>query len=131
MEIVLSSAKRGYGLKELLSDNRDEFWSTDDSLPHSITISFLRKTYVHSLGFILSYALDESYTPENLIIHFNKQAIKQCFSEPEGEKTVLIDSFVFDIHIVIIGNHSDGKDSHVRGLNVKTSPTEEIRYNIK
>lgn len=127
MEIVLSSAKRGYGLNELLSKNKDEFWSTDDTLPHSITISFPRRTYVHSLGFVLSYTLDESYTPENITVYFNKQAVKQCFSEPEGEKTVPIDSFVFDIHIVIASNHSDGKDSHIRGLNVRTSPTEVMR----
>lgn len=128
MEIILSSAKKGYGLNELLNTCKDEFWSTDDTLPHSITINFPKKTYIHSLGLLLSFSLDESYTPENLVIYFNKKSIKQSFREPEGEKAILIDDFVFDIYIVITSNHSDGKDSHIRGLNIKSSPTEIIQY---
>lgn len=128
MEIILSSAKRGYGLKELLSSNSDEFWSTDDTLPHAIIIRFARRTYVHSLCFVLSYSLDESYTPENLVVYFNNNTRKQCFREPEGEKIVPIDMFVFEIQVVISSNHSDGKDSHIRGLTVRSSPTEVIEY---
>lgn len=129
MEIILSSAKRGYGINELMSNNKDEFWSTDDTLPHSITITFPKKTYVYSLSLGLSYTLDESYTPENIMVYFNNKAIKQCFREPEGNKIIIIDSFVFNIYLVITSNHSDGKDSHVRGLSVRSSPNELIRYN--
>lgn len=130
MEILLSSSKRGYGLNELLSENNDDFWSTDDTLPHAITISFQRKTYVHSLNLLLSYSHDESYTPENIVVHFSNKSIKQTFKEPEGEKSIMIKSFVFDIHLVILSNHSDGKDSHIRGLKVMSSPTEIIKHTI-
>lgn len=128
MEIILSSAKRGYGLNELLRDDSDDFWSTDDSLPHSITIKFPKKTYVHSLAFVFSYSQDESYTPENIVVYFDDMTRKQCFREPEGEKIVPIDAFVFEIHVVIVSNHSDGKDSHIRGMTVRSSPTEIIKY---
>jgi len=146
MEIILSSAKRGYGLKELMSSKEDEYWNSDDVLPHSITISFFRKTYVYSVNVFLSYSLDESYTPEKIIVYFDEQGIVRemteinskldlktrsyTFKEPEGEKSLMIDSHVYKIHIVILNNHSDGKDSHLRKLRVMSSPTEQINYDI-
>lgn len=130
MEIILSSSKKGYGLAELVSSNSNNFWSTDDVLPHSITISFQKKTYVHSINLLLSYSGDESYTPETLSIHFMNKTVTQRFREPEGEKSIPIGCIVFDMHIIITSNHSDGKDSHLRGLKVMASPTEQIKYKL-
>ncbi len=130
MEIILSSSKKGYGLAELLSNSTNSFWSTDDVLPHAITISFHKKTYVHSINLLLSYSGDESYTPETISIHFMNKKVTQSFREPEGEKAILVGSIVFDIHILITSNHSDGKDSHIRGLKVMSSPTEQIKYKL-
>lgn len=126
MEVFLSSAKRGYGLFELMSDNKEEYWSTDDALPHTIIISFPRKTYVYSLVLMLSHSKDESYTPENIRVHFADKVANHVFREPEGEVSISIDSFVFDIHLIIVTNHTDGKDSHVRGFKVMASPDEQI-----
>lgn len=131
MEIVLSSSKRGYGLRELMSDSLSEFWNSDDTLPHSVSISFFRKTYVYSINIQLSYTLDESYTPEKIAIYYNNKSRIYNLKEPEGEKILIVDSLVFDVYIVILSNHSDGKDSHMRRLRVMSSPIECIGYDIE
>lgn len=127
MEIILSSCKRGYGLKELVSAVENEYWNTDDALPHSMHITFPELTYVHSVVLSLSYSLDESYTPERIAVHFAGKQRDFTFSEPEGRCSLSIDAMIYDVHIIIINNHSDGKDSHVRKLRVMTSPSEEIK----
>lgn len=126
MEIFLSSAKRGYGLKELLSSKETDYWNTDDTLPHSIWISFPQLTYLFSIVLNLSYSVDESYTPEKILVCFNGKTHKFLLSQPEGEREFPVDTLVYDIQLIILSNHADGKDSHVRHLKIKTSPTEEI-----
>ena len=88
-------------------------------------------TLIYSLNLFLSHNSDESYTPEKVDIHFNNKIKQFLFSEPEGFKELLIEDIVFDIFLVILSNHSDGKDSHVRILKVMSSPTEEIFYSNK
>lgn len=127
MEISLSSAKRGYSLRELMSPVEGEFWNTDDSLPHSIHISFPARTYVYALNIFLSYALDESYTPENILLCFDDRRKEFALTEPEGMVELLVDASVYDIYVVIASNHSDGKDTHVRMLKVMVGPHEEIK----
>lgn len=131
MEIILSSSKRGYGLRELMSDSLGEFWNSDDTLPHSISVSFFKKTYVYSINIQLLYTLDESYTPEKVAVYYNDKSRIYNLKEPEGENALIVDSFVFDVHIVILSNHSDGKDSHIRRLKVMSSPTECIKYDME
>ena len=48
------------------------------------------------------------------------------FLEPEGFIEMLIDDHTSDIDVVITANHTDGKDTHIRFIKVKKSPTEEI-----
>ncbi len=127
MEIVLSSSKRGFGLKELLSSNKDEYWNTDDTLPHFIWITFPRKTYVYAVHIGFSYIQDESYTPERVSLHFNDKNKEFQYFEPEGEKELKIDAYVFDIYLSILNNHTEGKDSRIRSLRIMNSPTTEIK----
>lgn len=129
MEVKLSSAKRGYGVKELFSSVDSEYWSSDDSLPHYIQLTFPINTYVYSINMLLSYSVDESYTPEKIVIYYNNKQKNYTVTEPDGFKEFVIDEFLFDIYIIIHANHSDGKDSHIRMLKVMKSPDEEILYN--
>lgn len=126
MEIILSSSKRGYGLKELLNSEGDEYWSSDDVLPHAISIFFPVKTYVYCLSLYFSYILDESYTPEQILVCFNSTSKLYKFQEPEGIKEFKIETEVFEMQIIIISNHTDGRDSHLRQLKIMKSPTEKI-----
>ena len=131
MEIFLSSSKRGYGLRELMNPVETEFWHSDDVLPHSISIVFSKKTFVYSIEMLLSYSLDESYTPEKIALYYNDCYKVISFSEPEGIKELPVGEFVFEINIVILNNHTDGKDSHVRLLRVLRGPGEFIKYDTE
>ena len=70
MEIILSSSKRGYGLKELLSSNVNDYWSTEGNLPHVITIRLNKYMFIYSIELFLSYLKDDSYTPEVIKYYF-------------------------------------------------------------
>lgn len=131
MEVELSSNKNGYGLQELRSDKDTEYWCTDSNLPHFIRITFPTRTYVHSVCIRLSYKLDESYTPESIVLYFDgcKKAYK--LAEPEGVIALPVDCIVPDIVILVISNHSEGRDSHIRGLKVMAGRTEEILWNFE
>ena len=72
IKIFLSSFKKGYGIEELLSNNHNDFWCSDASLPHGISILFNKKIYVYSVDLCFMFSKDESYTPEELKIFFNE-----------------------------------------------------------
>ncbi|OQS53489.1 hypothetical protein EHP00_2664 [Ecytonucleospora hepatopenaei] len=127
IEFQLSSSKRGYGLKELLLEDLKEYWSSDAVLPHRITILFNKKEFIYSIELYLSFSKDESYTPENVNWYFNGVERSVNLTEPEGWTAFMICDKTAKIDLVITGNHTDGKDSHVRNLRIKKSP-EEIFY---
>lgn len=122
MEVVLSSAKRGYGLRELLCPSDSEYWATNDALPHSIHIRFTRRTYVHAVCLRLDIATDESYTPERVALFADGRMREFSLAEPAGLVEFPLGAAVFEVRVIILANNSDGKDSHVRGLVVRTGP---------
>ena len=131
MEIFLSSSKKGYGVRELMNSLETDYWNSDDVLPHSISIVFPKFTYVYNILLLLSYNLDESYTPEKILVYYNDECRTYNFNEPEGFIALAIDRHVLEIHIVIANNHSEGKDSHIRQMKVMKSPTEQILYDLE
>ncbi|TBU05114.1 subunit 10 of anaphase-promoting complex [Hamiltosporidium magnivora] len=132
MDIRLSSFKRGHGLKELLSSETEEFWHTDDNLPHYIQISFNKRTYVETVQLLLLYSKDDSYTPEKVEVRTGTttETMSLCttmtFIEPEGFVNIDISSDCFILQIIFICNHQEGRDSHVRQLKVFTHGNKEI-----
>ena len=128
IEIILSSHKREYGLRELLSENENDFWCSDAFLPHKITIKFNKKVFVYSLDLELSYIKDESYTPETVRWFFNSKEDETQLFEPEGWTSFYIGEYVSRIDFIILTNHTDGKDSHVHNLRLMKSPTEMIHF---
>ncbi|KAI5169759.1 anaphase-promoting complex subunit 10 [Pancytospora epiphaga] len=129
MEVELSSNKNGYGIDELRTENETEYWCTDSNLPHFIRFTFPSRTYVHSVCIDLSYRLDESYTPESVVLLFNGRKRPYKLKEPEGIIPLHLDSIVSEIVLLIISNHSEGRDSHVRGLKVMANQEHEILWN--
>ena len=128
MEIILSSCKAGYSVRELMSDDTSEYWNSDDALSHSVRISFPYETYVHELRIFLSYSLDESYTPEKVVAFVNGTKRGFTFTEPEGTQVVPIMAVASELLLVVLSNHADGKDSRIRSLRVMRGPDEEIKY---
>lgn len=132
MDIRLSSFKRDHGLKELLSEDTGEFWHTDDNLPHYIEIVFSKLVHVSAVQMVLMYSLDDSYTPATIevrcgLVRDNVQpALKTTLSEPEGLVTLRVNRKCFFVQIVILSNHQEGRDTHVRNLCILDDESRKV-----
>ncbi|KAI0353809.1 anaphase-promoting complex subunit 10 [Trametes cingulata] len=135
----VSSFKFGFGPECLTDDDPDTFWhssSSDGPQPHFITIEFPRKVSVQKLSIYLNYPLDDSYTPANMCIRAGTGPVDMqdlrivSLEKPDGWVTFDIclepseegEGFkhidVYMIQILIMNNHMNGKDTHVRGVKV-------------
>ncbi|KAI0035507.1 anaphase-promoting complex subunit 10 [Vararia minispora EC-137] len=132
----VSSYKFGFGPECLQDGDPDTFWHSDGPQPHFVTVEFPRKVPVQKLSISLSYPLDDSYTPaalsiragtgpgdmqETRIITADKPDGWITFdicTEPndDGEGFRPIHAYV--LQVVVLGNHMNGKDTHVRGMRV-------------
>lgn len=132
MEIKLSSFKRDHGIQELLSEDMSEFWHTDDSLPHYIEVTFKKLTKVSKVVLTLLFSKDDSYTPSVIEIRagMTRETLEPVcnlsLNEPEGEIDFLVDQFCFFMQIIILSNHQDGKDTHIRKFKVLDDNLKEI-----
>jgi anaphase-promoting complex subunit 10 len=87
---VLSSAKPGNGIEQLLDGNLETFWQSDGSQPHTVTVQFYKKTKLTDLWLLFNYRADESYTPLQLSIrigsgYYDLQEIQVVdLREPDG-----------------------------------------------
>ena len=65
---ILSSAKLGNGVDQLRDNDTATFWQSDGTIPHLITIQFMKKTRVSQIAMYLDFKSDESYTPNKIQI---------------------------------------------------------------
>ncbi|KAI0667803.1 anaphase-promoting complex subunit 10 [Trametes maxima] len=132
----VSSFKFGFGPECLQDDDPETFWHSDGPQPHFVTIEFPRKVAVQKLSVFLSYPLDDSYTPANIAIRAGTGLVDiqdlriVPLDKPDGWVTFDIcvepnedgEGFkhidVYIIQILIVNNHMNGKDTHVRGVKV-------------
>lgn len=114
---------------------------SDGPQPHLINIQFPRKTHIEELALFLNYKLDESYTPCKVVVkagsHFHdlKDVKLVELDEPNGwiqiplsraplsaprtadvARRVPLRAFL--LQICILGNHQNGRDSHVRQVKI-------------
>ncbi|KAK6824734.1 hypothetical protein PG987_012228 [Apiospora arundinis] len=131
---TVSSYKPGCGVKELRDDDINLFWQSDGPQPHRLNIHFIKRVEIRALRLFLDYELDESYTPTkiqitagtapHLTIPFNTMEL----NTPKGWIDVPIvgagggkdgnSLCCFFIRIIVLENHQNGKDTHVRGIKV-------------
>lgn len=136
MDIRLSSYKRGHGVEELFSKDIQNYWATDDLLPHGIQFTFNKLTYIEEVRIYLSYAQDDSYTPQEIEVRCGlveseiNPITNMTLVEPEGFFSLSVKEECFYLQIIILSNHQDGKDSHVRHLKLMESKTKELFINI-
>lgn len=126
----LSSSKPGFGIAQLRDNSIDTYWQSDGQQPHYINIQFVRKTSVEIISLYLDYKQDESYTPSKVLIRagttFNDliKITTAEFSEPEGWKQIKILNKLerpvkaFHFQIVIVSNHQNGRDAHIRQIKI-------------
>lgn len=138
----VSSYKFGFGPECLRDDEPDTFWHSDGPQPHFITLEFPRKVAVQKLSVCLCFPLDDSYTPATIAVRAGTgpsdlQDVRVLsLDKPDGWITFDVsadaneegDGFkplhAYIVQLIIIANHMNGKDTHVRGLRV-LGPLEE------
>lgn len=142
----LSSNKQGYGLAQLRNDSPATYWQSDGSMennmdqrtnvessqlnhPHFVNLQFSKKVSLERISIFTNYQLDESYTPLKIKIMAggsNWDLTEVCvvnLDKPIGWshiifKGVRADGLLkcFVVKIIILANHQDGKDSHIRAI---------------
>ncbi|PIL32168.1 hypothetical protein GSI_05413 [Ganoderma sinense ZZ0214-1] len=132
----VSSFKFGFGAECLTDEDPDTFWHSDGPQPHFITVEFPRKVAIQKLCMYLSFPLDDSYTPATIAVRAGTGLVDlqdvrimsvekpdgwitfDVCTEPneDGDGFKHVDAYV--IQVIIIANHMNGKDTHVRGLKI-------------
>ncbi|ODQ82804.1 hypothetical protein BABINDRAFT_159306 [Babjeviella inositovora NRRL Y-12698] len=125
----VSSSKQNKRVKQLRDESPQLFWESDGAQPHHINIHFTKKVSLSRVSIFSHYALDESYTPSSIAIlagngeHDLLEVASVEIMEPKGWCHIDFESVrgdkvlkTFFIRILIIANHQNGKDTHVRAV---------------
>lgn len=99
------------------------------SHPHYVTLQFSKKVSLERISLFTNYQLDESYTPLKIKIMAggsNWDLTEVCvvtFDKPTGWSHIIFKGVrgdgllkCFVVKIIILANHQDGKDSHIRAI---------------
>ncbi|CED84300.1 Anaphase-promoting complex (APC), subunit 10 [Phaffia rhodozyma] len=137
----VSSHKFGFGVDNLKDPDPNVFWQSEGPQPHHINLQFPHFVPILKVSLHLSHPKDDSYTPQKVCIragtgfHDLTDIRIVEFQKPDGWMTLdLRDAVLEDaegnetdpgepieaflIQVVILGNHLNGKDTHVRGVKV-------------
>lgn len=141
----VSSFKRGCGIPQLRADTPGMYWQSDGSSgnnmehqtndggqlshPHSITLQFSKKVSLERISIFTNYHLDESYTPLKIKIMAGGSIwdlTDVCvvkLDKPIGWSHIVFNGVradgllkCFVVRIIVLANHQDGKDSHIRAV---------------
>lgn len=100
------------------------------SSPHSITIQFSKRVSLERISLFTNYNLDESYTPSRIQVLAGSsdgwdlsEVCTVNFNKPVGWSHIIFSGIrndrvlkCFMVKLVIMANHQDGKDTHIRAL---------------
>ncbi|KAI5850137.1 anaphase-promoting complex, subunit 10-domain-containing protein [Tricharina praecox] len=143
---TVSTAKPGNGVEQLRDEDTTLFWQSDGPQPHHINIHFAKRVKVKRIRMYLDFENDESYTPTKMSVlsgtgfHDLIEVTKLDLERPTGWIEVRLDDVhedgelrTFLIQVAIHANHQNGKDTHVRGLQIYAAETPgsapgEIEY---
>ncbi|PWW74052.1 anaphase-promoting complex, subunit 10 [Tuber magnatum] len=128
---TVSSAKPGNGVEQLRDEDTNLFWQSDGPQPHTINIHFAKRVFVNKIRMYLDFENDESYTPTRMSVlsgtgyHDLQEVTTMNFEQPSGWIDVPLEGVhedgrlrTFLIQVCIHANHQNGKDTHVRGLQI-------------
>ncbi|EEC45574.1 predicted protein, partial [Phaeodactylum tricornutum CCAP 1055/1] len=128
----LSSAKPGNGVEQIRDKSVTTYWQSDGTAqPHWIQVHFGRRVAISHVCLYLDFSLDESYTPKRITIEAGMTTQDLSFAtypvntsievhEPVGwsrqldpyNSRKLVRAHL--IRISIISMHQNGRDTHVR-----------------
>lgn len=107
---------------------------SDGPQPHKLTVYFVKRVGIRDIRFFVDYGEDESYTPtkivfksgtsENNLIDFAVMELQAPIGWQQvplsgaggGADGNTLVSYVFQM--VILENHQNGKDTHLRGIKI-------------
>lgn len=112
------------------SNNNGIITNNQLSNPHSITIQFSKRVSLERISLFTNYNLDESYTPLRIKVMAGtsdgwdlSEVCTVNFSKPVGWSHIIFSGVrddkvlkCFMVKLVILANHQDGKDTHIRAL---------------
>ncbi|KAI8614904.1 anaphase promoting complex subunit 10-like protein [Chytriomyces sp. MP71] len=123
----VSSYKRGFEVHCLRDNSVDTYWQSDGPQPHFINIQFNKKTQLQLLRIYLDYRQDESYCPSKISVRAGStmQDVQELhrldLDEPSGwisvdlrDETTGHPLHAHLVQIAILCNHQNGKDTHIR-----------------
>ncbi len=121
----VSSAKPGNGVDLLVDGRSDSFWQSDGLQPHCITLEFHQPVQLSRVAIACDFRVDESYTPQKITIRVGTRwsdvhtLRTEEVSEPQGWIVVPLAAVRARVlQILILANHQNGRDTHVRQVKV-------------
>ncbi|KAL8740387.1 MAG: hypothetical protein Q9184_008497 [Pyrenodesmia sp. 2 TL-2023] len=129
----VSTSKPTCGVEALLAPTPHRFWQSDGPQPHTLTIHFFKMVHIAKFRLLLDWKHDESYTPTKMqfLAGTGNHDLTE-FGTWEGEKPrgwVDVDLkgqgrnggdgiWCMLVQVLVLENHQNGKDTHVRGCQV-------------
>ncbi|KAK8178130.1 anaphase-promoting complex, subunit 10/DOC domain-containing protein, partial [Phyllosticta citrichinensis] len=124
----VSTSKPGCGVPQLRSPLTTSFWQTDGPAPHFLNIHFFKVVEIVAMRIFLDFDQDESYTPKEIAffagmgeMDLQEWAVMPLV-EPRGWIDVDFEGLpvlrAMLVQVKIVENHQNGKDSHLRGLQI-------------
>ncbi|KAM0755117.1 anaphase-promoting complex, subunit 10 [Meredithblackwellia eburnea MCA 4105] len=128
----VSSSKPGFGVEHLSDPNTKTLWQSEGPQPHLINIQFAKKQSISQVSIYADVNQDDSYTPQKISIragtyHGDLHEVRYVeMQQPNGWQVCSLSGDAEDdepiraslLQIAIISNHLNGKDTHVRGVQV-------------
>ena len=132
---TVSTHKPHCGAPALLQPTPSTFWQSDGPQPHHLTVHFPRTVTILKIRIYLDFSLDESYTPTRMEfyggLHGENYGLVQFAEwkaeEPRGWQDISVEGCgpggsdgirARVLEIRVIENHQNGKDTHVRGVQI-------------
>ncbi|KAF1831670.1 galactose-binding like protein, partial [Decorospora gaudefroyi] len=125
---TVSSSKPGSSIPQLRHPSTQIFWQSDGPQPHYLNIHFFKLVRIVGLRLYLDFEQDESYTPTKIIflagsgMNDLQEWGEMRLESPRGWIWADFSNMpVLRAHLVqikILENHQNGKDTHLRGLQI-------------
>ncbi|KAL8650873.1 MAG: hypothetical protein Q9226_004961 [Calogaya cf. arnoldii] len=130
---TVSTHKPTCGVSALLSPAPHTYWQSDGPQPHTLTIHFFKLVHIAKLRILLDFRKDESYTPTRMQFLAGTGHHDLCEfggwegQQPVGWQNVPLDGCgvgggrglrCFLVQVRVLENHQNGKDTHVRGVQI-------------
>ena len=148
---TVSTCKPGCGVAALRSPSTSQFWQSDGPQPHLLNIHFFKLVSIVKLRVYLDFELDESYTPTRMVFlagmgMYDLTEFAEWTGEgPRGWVDISLEgvgpiSVASDgdpyaggvlkcmiVQVRVCENHQNGKDTHVRGVQLFARDEREAR----